>query len=40
MFRKYNRSSQQLVAHCFFSHGMVKYEDYSKYYESKQQKDS
>jgi hypothetical protein len=32
MFKKYNRSNQQLVAHCFFSKSGVKYDNYDKYY--------
>lgn len=32
MFGKYNRSNQQLVAHCFFANGIVQYENYDKYY--------
>ena len=27
-----SHSNSQLVAHCFFVHGEVKYNDYSKYY--------
>ena len=33
MFGKYNRSNQQLVAHCFFANGSVLYENYDKYYQ-------
>lgn len=33
MFGKYNRSNQQLVAHCFFANGSVQYENYDKYYQ-------
>ena len=33
MFKKYNRSSQQLVAHCLFIHGQVRYNNYDKYYQ-------
>ena len=36
---KYNRSNQQLVAHCFFTKGEVKYENYDKFYEDEQIKD-
>ena len=32
MFKKYNRSNQQLVAHCFFSAGHVEYNNYEQYY--------
>lgn len=32
MFKKYNRSNQQLVAHCFFSKGEVSYDNYDKFY--------
>lgn len=32
MFRKYNRSNQQLVAHCFFTTSGVQYQNYDKYY--------
>lgn len=33
MFKKYNRSNQQLVAHCYFSISGITYENYEKYYE-------
>lgn len=32
MLKKYNRSNQQLVARCFFTHGEIKYSNYDKYY--------
>ena len=31
-FNTHSKASSQLVAHCFFSHGEVKYDDYTKYY--------
>ena len=37
MFKKYNRSNQQLIAHCFFSQEEVKYENYDKYYQQEEQ---
>ena len=35
--KKYNRSNQQLVAHCFFSKGEVVYNNYDKYYQGKEE---
>lgn len=37
MFKKYNRSNQQLVAHCFFTQGRVEYNNYDKYYQSQEE---
>lgn len=37
MFKKYNRSNQQLVAHCFLSKGEVHYENYDKYYQKEEE---
>lgn len=35
--RKYNRSNQQLVAHCFFSKEEVKYDNYDKFYQQQEE---
>ena len=37
MFRKYNKSQQQLVAHCFFSAGQVEYNNYEQYYQNQEE---
>ena len=37
MFKRYNRSNQQLVAHCFFTAGQVKYSNYDDYYHNKEE---
>ena len=33
---KYNRSNQQLVAHCLFSKAGVQYENYDKFYQQQE----
>ena len=35
--RKYNRSNQQLVAHCFFSKSGIQYENYDKYHQQEEE---
>lgn len=35
--KKYNRSNQQLVAHCFFAKGAVSYENYDKFYQQQEE---
>ena len=37
--KKYNRSNQQLVAHCFFSKGEVQYDNYDKYYQKQEEQE-
>ena len=37
MFKKYNRSNQQLIAHCFFSKAGIQYENYDKFYQHEEE---
>lgn len=37
MFKKYNRSNQQLVAHCFFSKAGIQYDNYDKFYQRQEE---
>ena len=37
MYKKYNRSNQQLVAHCFFSKAGIVYENFDKYYQQQEE---
>lgn len=37
--KKYNRSNQQLVAHCFFSKGEVVYNNYDKFYQKQEEQE-
>lgn len=30
--KQYSKTNSQLVAHCFFTHGKVEYNNYDKYY--------
>ena len=35
--KHYSKAGQQLVAHCFFSHGEINYENYDKYYQQQEE---
>lgn len=35
--KQYSRTNSQLVAHCFFTHGKVEYNNYDKYYAQKEE---
>lgn len=35
--KQINKSNTQIVAHCFFSHGEIKYENYDKFYRQQEE---
>ena len=37
--KQYSRSNSQLVAHCFFAHGKVEYNNYDKYYAQQEEQE-
>lgn len=38
--KQYSRSNSQLIAHCFFAHGQVEYNNYDKYYAQQEEQEA